>query len=257
MKFQTVLIMSAALSAAMMVGCSASMAPSANGISPQHPPVPRANSPLPLSEGNQWIYSYSDYDSAGNRIVSREPLELDMPGVYGLTGTTLTRISWQNYQTTFPSYVYEYEWEQYNEGYLLAYRNNAAVRGLYILGQYKGTTPVLYDSAVLWLAYPAAPGKTWELTGGFAGDSAAPATMEVVSNNEPYYYIDVNASGPSKLKFFECYLYKESIGDSVTFYYYHEDVGALGYLMYVGGKLRQTYLLQSFTNTEMSSRYGL
>jgi hypothetical protein len=45
-----------------------------------------------------------------------------------------------------------------------------------------------------------------------------------------------------------CYLYKQSSGDDTSYYYYNKNIGALGYQHYTGGKLRETYILKSFTH---------
>jgi len=240
----------------MIIGCAMmnAGAPTDTG-SPQHPPLPKSNSPLPLTEGNLWTYSYTVHDSAGGTLYPRVHLQLALPRVYGRIDSSLTRISWTTYESAYDEYVYAYEWDQWNHGALVAYRQqNVARRGLYLLGWYDGQQTSLYDTARLWLAYPATAGLQWKTVFG-QGVSADTTDFTLVSVNARYYAADTASTGPSPLSFYDCYLYKEEYDDTTAYYYYSESVGALGFVSYCGGKRCQTYQLINFNNANVASRW--
>jgi hypothetical protein len=231
--------------AGIIAGCALE-APMDTGGSPQDPPLPRTPSILPLQRGNRWVYSDTHYGATGNNIISREELNLEIPGVFGLSNGVLVELDPWGFRDTFPEYVYKYEWEQTDSGYLLSYRDlNVAARGVYIVGEYNRTAETLYASPILWLAYPADSGSTWEYLMPGSSDTIA-TRMEVLSTNAQFYFPDTTMPNLSAARFFKCCLYKQSKDNAVSYYYYHESVGALGYLRYVDGALRRTYILKAF-----------
>lgn len=232
-----------------LLGCS-KMLPTA-ASSPQTPIFPRTNSILPLAQGNAWVYSYSAYDSLGQMILPhRLDLTIAINTEYGMQDdTTLVLLTSNNYQTHFPDYAYQYEMEEQGRGYLVVYRSlyPLAVRGLYIIGEYNGTAIQLYPSEQFWLAYPADSGKTWQFKPDPLGDTARVTTMRLISTNARSYMLDANRmSGVIVLD--SCYLYEESSSDTVAYYYYNEKLGAVSYERYIAGKLRETYILKSFSS---------
>ncbi|MBD3344297.1 MAG: hypothetical protein GF401_04460 [Chitinivibrionales bacterium] len=217
--------------------------------SPMHPPLPRTSSIIPLQAGNHWIYSYTDYDSTGKIQHSRWELDLAIPSVWGLNNkTVLETLTLQNVDDPAYEYVYEYEWEAIDSGFYVVYRDiNVTVRGLYITGEYNYSTNriQLYDTAHLWLAYPAHTGDTWTLHPEITSDSEE-VTLEILSTSETFYCGNQHPLDASALSFYTCYLYKETTDSTTSYYYYNEKVGALGYLHYHNGVLRTSYMLQDF-----------
>jgi hypothetical protein len=230
-------------------GCSMNTMSVTGGGSPQNPPFPRTNSVLPLAVNNQWIYSFTGYDSSGARISpNRIDLHLQITGGYGLKNDTqLIRLTWYNQGDAYSAYAYQFEWEQSRHGYLVVYRDlyPLAKRGLYIIGEYLDSTTKLYPMEKLWLAYPADSGKTWQLNLDTLNDSTQTVTLEVISTHAPFYFS--NASSGAALSFCECVLYRETALNSIAYYYYNENIGPIGYLQYVNGKLFQSYLLKSYS----------
>jgi hypothetical protein len=238
------------ISALLLTGCSMKAMSPGDG-SPQDPLFPRTNSILPLEYGNAWVYSYTGYDSLGTMILPhRLDLNIDITAQYGLPNdTTLVRLDYYNYQTNFPDYAYQYEMEEQGIGYLVVYRSlyPLSARGLYIIGEYRGTTIQLYPSEEFWLAYPADSGKTWQFRPDPLGDSTKITTMEIISTHAECFMLETNSmAGITAVD--SCYLYKESNGDTVAYYYYNEKYGAIGYQQYIGATLRATYVLKSFSN---------
>lgn len=234
-------------------GCSTLNGLSAAGGSdigsPQNPPFPRTQSILPLAVSNQWLFSYTAYDSTGAMI---HPNRLDLPlgitGGYGLKNDTqLVRLTWENNTDAYSSYAYQFEWENRKKGYLVIYRDLYPLdrRGLYIVGEYQDSMPRMYPKEKLWLAYPADSGKTWQLNLDTLNDSSQTITMEVMSTHVRFYFSD--SSSGTALSFCDCLLYKETGANSVSYYYYNEKIGPIGFLQYVNGKLSVSYLLKSFS----------
>lgn len=230
-------------------GCSTNYMANTGGGSPQNPPFPKTNSVLPLAVNNQWIYSFTGYDSSGARISpNRLDLHLGITGGYGLKNDTqLVRLTWENQSDVYSDYAYQFEWENRKKGWLVVYRDlyPLAIRGLYIIGEYQDSTTKLYPMEKLWLAYPADSGKTWRLNLDTLNDSSQTVTLEVMSTHAPFYFSDANSG--AALGFCECVLYRETGINSVSYYYYNENIGPIGYLQYVNGKLFQSYLLKSYS----------
>ena len=115
-----------------------------------------------------------------------------------------------------------------------------------MIGEYKDTTLRLYPKEQLWLAYPAESGKTWRFKSDPLGDSSLVARMELVSTNATSYSLESTAM--AGLSFFDscyCYCYKQTRADSVSYYYYNKEIGAVAYQRYVAGKLFDTYILKA------------
>jgi|WetSurMetagenome_2_1015567.scaffolds.fasta_scaffold00220_24 hypothetical protein len=235
------------LAAAVLIAGCANPTASPGGVSPQNPPFPSTPSILPLAVGNSWTYSLTAYDSLGKKL-SPSPTELDLaiPGVYGLAGDTqLVALSRENYLDSFDAYVYEYEWDDRDSGALVVYRGSylPGLRGLYVVGRYRGAQTSLFPAEKLWLAYPADSGTTWRFHPDSA-DTASAATMEILSTDAQFFAPDERAMTAGR--FLSCYLYKETGPYYVSYYYYNPAVGCVGYLSYSGGRLRKSYCLKRF-----------
>jgi hypothetical protein len=230
-----------------MLGCA--MTNPASSGSPQNPPIPATPSILPLETGNHWVYTNMVYDSAGNILFNRYPLELNIPRAFGISSTTLTPIDWNNYLNTYTDYCFAYEWDNCGYGYLIQHRGkNVTQRGVYIVGEFTGTSGVLYDSAYLWLAYPSTPGFTYTINTDTTGDTTGQSYMEVVSINAPYYFADSSSGKASPVTFVNCYLYKEQYADTISYYWYNEELGAVAYQQMYHGKKIKTYTLREFNS---------
>ena len=226
------------------------MNPSSPGASIQDPIFPRTSSILPLEKNNKWVYSYTAYDTIGKKILpSRLGLHIGINAQYGIRNDSeLVLLTNNNYHTECPEYAYQYEMEDRGMGYLVVYHElyPLAVRGVYIIGEYKDTVVRQYAHEQYWLAYPADSGKTWRFETDPLGDTTLIDTMEVLSTNARFYIPD--GSTMSGLTAFDsCYLYKQKSGGNVSYYYYNNAVGCLGYQHYISGTLRETYILKSFS----------
>jgi hypothetical protein len=173
-------------------------------------------------------------------------LHLSISGGYGIVDdTTLVRVTYSNYENSYSTYVYQFEWEEEKKGHLVVYRDlyPLSKRGLYVVGEYENGKARLYPNEQLWLAYPAERGKTWHYNVNDSADSSQGSLMELVSTEERFYFM--NGSSMTGESSCDCYLYKETTGATVCYYYYNETVGPVAFLKYVDGVLRVTYLLQS------------
>lgn len=225
------------------------------GLSPiDSPPIPTTKSICPLGIGNHWEYWYTRYDSAGNSIpLTDRTLSRSIPGGLALYNDSLytpgvSNYNGQNsYEGTAIEYLYKFEWEDLDSGLLVRHIGDGELskRGLYIEGRYVHQSASLFDSSILWLAYPGSAGTKWTVD---LPDDSASFTMEIVSTDARFYIPSGSGERTSPLFFRDsCYLYKETTGDYNTYYYYHPDAGCLGYMQYKNGKLEVTYILTSFT----------
>lgn len=230
----------------ILLDCSSPMGGSSIGA----PPIPSTGSIWPLGIGNSWEYWYTCYDSTGNKLpLTDRTLSRSIPGGFvQLNDTVLTPVDNIIYYDKVDRYVYKFEWENLDSGMFVRHIGDGDLskRGLYIVGEYSHQTATLYDTAVLWLAYPAAAGKIW--TVALPGKQPLTSTtMELISSNAHFYIPATEGERASPLVFRDsCYLYKETIGEYTTYYYYHLDIGCLGYLQYKNDVLNVTYILRTF-----------
>ncbi len=237
----------------VIVGCSS---PNASGVSEiDQPPIPSTESIVPLNIGSYWEYWTSWYDTTGEKFqLSDRTLKRSIPGGFILENdSVLVDPNTINYYTTGESsgkYVYKLEWEDVDSGLLVRHIGTGDMdkRGLYIAGTYKHSTPLLYNAPVLWLAYPAKKGTIY--TVAFPGeDSSEIITMQVMETAATFYAPIRNREGASPVFFKDsCYLYKETVKSTESYYYYHPGIGCLGYLKYVNGKLITSYIMTSYTS---------
>lgn len=188
----------------------------------------------------------------GTKVRSRNDLDLRMPLAYGVTHddslvpiftSTYYSTGWDYDTSDFREYVYQYEWEDTDSGVLVTYRDLHVTPGVYIVGEFVGNDASLRDTPVLWLAYPATEGHSTVLSRDTAtGDSV---TIAVMGTSQAFYH---KSDGPLPIRYYDCYLYRETTGESEIYYYYHPSFGALGYLRYNSGKLRTSYILESFSS---------
>ena len=209
-------------------------------------PYPRTPGIIPLAVNSSWLFAHSSYDSLGNIVSEDQSLHLNIDRVYGYENdSTLTLITELNVLEKFPLYIYEYEWEFLSKGLLISYRDqNVDTNGIYIHGEYVGEDKTLYRKPLLWLKYPASPGESWLLFSADTSDTM-PSLYEVIDTSAEFY-VPSQQQGLSALDFLSCYLYKETKGDTVSFYYYNDQFGSVGFLRYIKGILRRSYILRSF-----------
>lgn len=238
-----------------IIGCSSPSSPGGSEINP--PSIPSTKSILPLITGCSWEYWSCWYDTSGAKIeLSNRTLKRSIPGGYILENeSVLINPDNGNYYRSESDgkYVYKLEWNDADSGLLVRHIGSGDLnkRGLYIAGTYTHSTPLLYKDPILWLAYPAPKGTIY--TVAFPGDDTSEiVTMQVMETAATFYAPVKDRYGASPVLFKDsCYLYKETVKAIETYYYYHPDIGCLGYLKYVNGKLVTSYIMTSYT----SNRY--
>jgi hypothetical protein len=239
----------------VLIGCSNSMDVAGNsGI--DDPPFPSTESICPLKVGSHWEYWGTWYDTNGLKIqLSDRAITRTIPNGYLLQDnnvlTSSNNNSYYNPNNGNQEYVYRYEWEDLDSGLLVRHIGGGDLdkRGLYIAGKYVHEANTLYDAPVLWLAYPSNKGRVYTIALPEM-DSSEIVTMEIMETNAKFYAPIENRQGASPLYFKDsCYLYKETIKTSETYYYYQPKIGCMGYLKYKNGKLAVTYILKRY-NTE-------
>ncbi len=207
-------------------------------------PYPRTPGIIPLAVHSRWTFSHTAHDSSGNVTAD---LHCEIGRVYGLDyDTLLTLITDYNFEQKFQLYLYEFEWEDLDSGILISYRDhNVDTTGIYIHGEYYGEKKTLYKKAILWLKYPAVIGDTWNLA---SPDSTDPllSRYEVIDTNIAFSIPAQEINSLSPVEFVQCYLYKRTRADTVSYHYYTPQYGSVGFLEYINGVLRRTYLLKGY-----------
>jgi hypothetical protein len=243
-------LISAALFCILTVQCSDMMS-----FGPDEligPPLPITKSILPINLGNTWRYFDNVYDSLETPLYAQATLRMSIPVVFGVQADTqLIRVTHQNVDSTYTEYLYGYTWNESTSGLLIAYRyKNVTTRGVYITGSYSDQGQVLFDTAQLWFAYPASKGFTYHYNPDRTGDTSKIRTMEIISIDEPYYFPDQDFDNVSGLRFVNCYVYKETFHDTLSYYYIDssETYGTVAYQQIYKGKVLRSYILQSLDN---------
>jgi hypothetical protein len=241
---KTILFSGVVIAGLILLGCNASFAPV--GV----PVFPRTNSIIPFANGTRWVYTYSAYDTAGTLInPNRLDLHIAITDEYGVKDDgSVVRLDYSNTHITFPDYAYQYEQERQGKGYLLVYRSlyPLETRGVYIIGEYTDTTVRLYPQEQLWLAYPAPAGKSWTFKTDPLRDSTATATVEAVATNARTYRIATDSTAGIAIVD-SCYCYKQTRLDTVNYLFFNEHIGEICHQQYIAGKLRDTYILTSYS----------
>jgi hypothetical protein len=222
----------------MLFGCSDLMNPAGS----TDIPFPKTNGIIPLAFENQWTYTYTSFDSTGNRSGEQYNLVLSIGKVYQRVGDSLQLRDPFKRDTTDP-YCYEYKYDAQDTGLLLMNKTIGNVtRGTFIYGKYSKKQQMLFNEPVLWLKYPADSGDKWTVTFENENDTQL---IQVMSTSTTYYYVN-NEQSVSPLAFKDgCYLYKVEKGIRTTLLYYHETIGMLAFLEYEKGVLRRNGLLSS------------
>ena len=211
-------------------------------------PIPTTASILPLQVDNRWTYRYSTFDSTGSlQPFPDRDLKLEITGMYRLTdGGELVPITRYDYHDSTGRYIYRYEWESLDSGYLVCHRGTGEVdaRGLYIAGTFIGERTVLFDTAMLWYAYPGGDVTSWTID--LPGGDTAQSPIELLSKTEPAWFGRPYSNDPSPLQFLDsCYLYRQTVGDDVYYHCFHPAHGKVSMRHYYKDVLRESYVLIS------------
>lgn len=213
------------LPAAQLAGCLA--ADSADREEPIDPfPKPNGLLIIPLETDFRALYHHVELDREG-RVVQRFP--------------------------AFPLHVvrqasdtFGYAFDNPARGYLIRYVEtaNRDSSGIWIVGSFRDGMRFPDPSPVRWLpqfpdtgeTWPVGPGRTMELV-----DSAAEYLTDVI-------LIGDTAVAPivQGMQKHTAYRFKETAGDTVSYYFFRKGVGLLGYERSAGGKLLAAGSIRSF-----------
>lgn len=206
-------------------------------------PYPRTLSIIPLERGNWWIFNHTEYND--DKIVSQKKLHLKVGHSYGFKNDSLISLDNANPEIKYLEYIYEYEFENSKMGNLISYRDTFVdTTGIYIRGYYEAEKRILYDKPILWLKYPSVPGDTWTIIHKNNKDTT-PVYMETIDTSTTLNIPSIEPS-PSAVSAVNCYLYKETIGDIVNYYYYSKTYGLVAFLSYINGKLHRNFIIEDF-----------
>ncbi|MDB5102971.1 MAG: hypothetical protein JWP91_660 [Fibrobacteres bacterium] len=193
-------------------------------------PKPLGETIIPLSQEAYSNFNYVEFDSAGGLVMRRNLTLYILPKAVD---------------------VYGYAFEDPRRGFLLKFddaNGNRDSAGIYIVGTYRDST-LAYDSVpVLWLPQLPKRGVKWSTDPG--------RQMELVSPDTSFYtavlfpWGDETGEAPIQYGFQRqpALLFRETAGDTITYYNFRRGVGCLGFERAVNGKLVASGVLQSFSS---------
>jgi hypothetical protein len=191
-------------------------------------PFPKPNGPLmiPLDTSFRAGFHYTELDREG-RVVQRIP-ELSLY-IIRQAGDT-----------------FSYAFETPARGRLIRYVESADrdSSGIWFVGTYRDGLRFPDSTPVRWLPQFPEAGKTWILGAG--------RTMELVAPDAEYLtdviLRDDTAAAPivQGMQRHSAYRFKETAGDTVSYYFFRKGVGLLGYERSAGGKLIAAGSIRSF-----------
>lgn len=191
-------------------------------------PFPRPHGPLmiPLDTSFRAGFHFTELDREG-RVVQRIP-ELSLY-VTRRTGTT-----------------FGYAFENPARGLLIRYLEsvNRDSSGIWIVGSYRDGQEFTDSTPVRWLPQFPEVGKTWEVGAG--------RIMELVAPDAEYLtdviLRDDTTAAPivQGMQRHSAYRFKETAGDTISYYFFRKGVGLLGYERSAGGKLIAAGSIRSF-----------
>lgn len=217
------------LAAALLAGC---LADNGGRESDLIDPFPRPLGPkiVPLEQDMRSDFRYVEFDSAGNETLRLKALTL--------------------YVQERDSGVYSYSFGDPARGYLVRFieplRGGVAVResaGVYIVGHF-GAGISVYDSApTLWLPQFPASGASWPLG---TGRTMELADGEALYLTEPLFLPSDEHPVEDGFQRHSTLLFRETAGDTLTYYHFAKGVGCVGFERSVMGRLIASGTLVAF-----------
>jgi hypothetical protein len=210
--------LAAALSAAPLAGCMAMEAGTSDDPRVDPFPKPIGEAFLPLDGDFHARYRYAEFDSAGN-VLLREDLPLHV--------------------FPKPGGLFAYAFESDARGLLLQLRDGDGNRdsaGVYIVGRFRDSSVFLDSAAALWLPQFPRTGVSWPLS--------PTRRTEVASLDTAFWtealagmYADTATVLSAGLQRHPTILFKETAGDTVTFYHFRRGLGCVAFQRAARGKL--------------------
>jgi hypothetical protein len=197
-------------------------------------PKPLGEKVIPLEDQSTFSsFHYVEMDEDGKVLIRQNPLTLAI--------------------TKRGKNLYGYAFENPNKGHLLIWKDGGANRdsaGVYIIGHFEDSINYLDSVPVLWLPQIPHLGVKWKL------DSLR--EMELVSSDTALFtevlftYGEAAEKAPiaNGLQKHSTLLFKETAGDTLTYYHFSRGVGCLAFERGVKGKL-----LAAGTATSFYGRY--
>jgi hypothetical protein len=219
-------ILAASLAFSPLTGCMTDdMKADSTDIDPFPKPIGEAL--IPLEKEFYANYRYAQFDSAGKKVLDEDlPLHvyLKQPGIYA------------------------YSFDRGKSGYLLQQKDgngNLDSAGVYIVGRFSDANLYLDSAPVLWLPQSPKPGTSWNLS--------PRRRTEVVSLDTSFWteamtnmYQDTAAHVRSGLQRQPTILFKETAGDTVTYYHFRRGMGCIALQRAARGKLIASGSMYSF-----------
>ncbi len=181
-------------------------------------PKPLGEALIPLQEEFYATYRYAEFDSAGGEVL-REDLPLHVfamrPGIYA------------------------YAFEAGTSGLLLQQRDAGGDRdsaGAYIGGRFTQGDARIDSAPVLWLPQMPKAGRTWPLSPTRATELVSADTVfwtEALPGMAP----DTASPVSGGMQRHPTFLFKESAGDTLTYYHFRRGIGCVGFTRTARGKL--------------------
>jgi hypothetical protein len=190
-------------------------------------PKPLGQALIPLEQEFYATFKYVEFDTTGG-LVLRQDLPLHI--------------------IPKQADVYGYAFEDTRHGYLLSWKDGNGNRdsaGVYIVGAFRDSTLILDSAAILWLPQFPKPGTSWYIEPGRKYELVSQDTAFWTETLFPY---ENEPTAPVRLGFQRqpSVLFKETYGDTLTYYYFRRGVGCVGLERSVHGKLLASGTLQSF-----------
>jgi hypothetical protein len=231
---QAALIAAAHLFGGCMTGDMSDGTSDTTKVDPFPRPMGEAFIPLvqdPLNQDGPSLYSHFDYvefDTAGG-LVMRQDLSLDV--------------------VPMANDAYGYAFENPRQGMLLGLKTgggNLDSAGIYIVGRFQDAVLSYFPAPVMWLPQFPKPGVKWSLEPG--------REMELVRSDTVFYTKVLFTTGDEGIKAPIEYgfqrqpstLFRETYGDTLTYYHFRRGVGCLGFERSVRGKLIASGAIRSF-----------
>ncbi|MDQ3000517.1 MAG: hypothetical protein M3Y08_04565 [Fibrobacterota bacterium] len=227
------LVMALAAATVILGGCLSNDADEALSQNPF--PRPLGEAIIPLEQEAFSNFEYVEYDTAGD-LVLRQNLTLQI----------------------IPKALdtYGYAFEDPRRGQLLTWKDGNGNRdsaGIYIVGSFRDSA-LTYDSAeILWLPQFPVPGVKRTLAPGWETELISSDTgffTEVLFHGSAE-----TAKAPVSHGFQKhpTLLFRETTGDTLTYYHFRRGVGCLGFERSAGGKLIAAGFIKTFYGRSRSS----
>lgn len=199
---------------------------------------PKVESIVPFYRNYSIRLKWNKFDSSGNIILPESILKIKIPDIYVFeSDTNIISFNDSLHDSTNTPFLFKYEYDDSNKGLFLSYlTDDTLTHGIYEFGTYNVDSIYLYNKPKLWLKYPGESGDFWN----YIKEDSTNIEYDLLNTNESFSIPGNSLNDFSPITTLKCYLYKKTENSTTQYFYFHENYGMIGYLLYENSILKRS-----------------